>query len=190
MTTQQIPLKNLHAHPLNSNVMPEPLLAKLAAHIERTGQYPPIIVRPAPTGTGYQILDGHHRKLALERIGASTANCVIWQADDEQALLLLATLNRLQGQDDAKKRSALLNTLAQRMPLDDLAAALPEQRAHLDKLLALHKPPPAPRPPQSLADMPQAVHFFLLPDQRKKLDRKLADLGGTREEALMQLVSL
>ena len=187
MQLHEIPLKQLRAHPANSNVMPAQLLAKLVEHIRETDQYPPVIVRTVDDDA-YQILDGHHRVAALRQLSKPTARCVIWQADDQQALLLLATLNRLQGQDDAKKRSALIGQLASAMDVKSLAAKLPEQAAQLQKLLAIDRQPPSPRPPKLMQEMPQAVHFFLLPADRAKLERKLKALGSQREQALMQLV--
>ena len=87
----------LHPHPENANSMPPKLLDKLARHIERSGDYPAIIVRAHPAiADAYEILDGHHRVQALRQLGAAEARCDVWQADDERARLLLLTLNRLQ----------------------------------------------------------------------------------------------
>ncbi|MFW6060171.1 MAG: ParB/RepB/Spo0J family partition protein [Phycisphaeraceae bacterium] len=183
----EIPLEQLRPHPHNSNVMPERLLARLTAHIERTDRYPPLIVRPLGDGT-YQILDGHHRAEALRRLGRAAARCVAWEVDDDEALLLMATLNRLEGDDDASKRAALLARLSERHDLKTLAAQLPERSEQLKKLLALNDPAPPPRPPQPIDQMPQAVHFFLLPEQRRRLDQRLKAIGGSREAALMTLV--
>ena len=41
---RMVPLDDLRAHPLNSNVMPEDLQQKLRAHIHRTGRYPFLVV--------------------------------------------------------------------------------------------------------------------------------------------------
>ncbi len=198
MNTQPIPLDRLRAHPANSNVMPEQLVAKLADHIERTDRYPPLIVRPVEvrdeeltpdTDTDtYQILDGHHRAKALRHLGRLHAECVIWQADDREALVLLATLNRLQGQDDPRKRAELVGSLAGQFNLNSLAELLPERKDQLKKLLEIKDRPPTPRPPQPIDQMPIAVHFFLLPAQKKHLDKVLNTYGGTKEEALMTLL--
>jgi ParB-like chromosome segregation protein Spo0J len=197
MSTQTLELDQLRSHPANSNVMPEHLVAKLADHIERSGRYPPLIVRPidddtsagdTPASPVYQILDGHHRALALRRLGHTRADCVVWRADDREALVLLATLNRLQGQDDPHKRAALVGALADKHDLPRLAELLPERREQIKKLLEINDRPPSPRAPQPIGQMPVAVHFFLLPAQKKRLDRALAALGGAREEALMRLL--
>ena len=57
MTLQWIPLDALEAHPENSNRMPARLMEKLKCHIQRTGLYEPLVVRPL--GAKYQILNGH-----------------------------------------------------------------------------------------------------------------------------------
>lgn len=188
MDLHEIALDDLRPHPSNSNVMPEALLAKLAEHIADTDRYPPVIVRPWEDA--YQILDGHHRVAALRRIGSASARCVVWEVDEEAALLLLATLNRLQGQDDPRKRAALVARLHDHQDLKALAARLPEDGDRLKKLLQLNDTPPPPRPPQPLGEMPVAVHFFLLPRQRTALERKLRERGGGREDALLSLLGV
>ena len=102
----EIPLTHLRSRADNANIMPEALLIKLAGHIERTGRYPHLIVRPMPGETGaYEILDGHHRAEALRRLRSETARCEVWEVDDDEALVLLATLNRLQGRDEVRRRA-------------------------------------------------------------------------------------
>ena len=213
-----ISLGQLRAHPMNSNAMGEAMLAKLAAHIERTGWYPPLVVRAwerleacglGPEGPEhpdaadpaalrphasspkplYQVLDGHHRWAALERLGHERAACVVWEADDEEALVLLATLNRLEGRDDPRKRAAVIERLHERLGRSaaELARLLPESGPQVRRHLALRQRMPTPVPPRPLADMPVAVHFFLTGEQKRRLDAALRHLGGTREEALMRM---
>ena len=194
-----IPIASLHAHPSNSNVMPPKLFDKLAAHLKKSDRYPPVIVRPFSGVSkyvenqpeSYQILDGHHRVLALKKIGRTEVRCVVWDVDDAEAMLLLATLNRLQGRDDPRKRAALLEELHQRLgvELSQLARQLPEELADVRHLLSLNTRPPEPQMALSLDAMPMAVHFFLLPEQKRQLESALNQIGPNREEALMQLVS-
>lgn len=185
----EIALSALAAHPLNSNVMKPALLDKLADHIARTDRYPPIIVRPLPgSGSSYQLLDGHHRVAALRRLRRSTARCDVWDVGDDEALVLLATLNRLEGDDDPRKRGRLLAELRERGDWPTVATGLPEAGARLEALCALNREAPAPAAPRALNTMPVAVHFFVLPDQRRALEARLRAIGGTREDALMRLV--
>ena len=181
-----IEIERLHANPHNSNVMGERMLAKLVRHIQGSGRYPPIIVRPH--ADAYEILDGHHRVEALRRLDHTTARCLVWPVDDDEALWLLATLNRLQGQDDARKRAALLRELGQRVEQAELARHLPDSDKRLKRLREMTATVARPRPPQPVDAMPEAVHFFLLPTQRRRLEARLRELGGTREQALMSLV--
>jgi len=133
-----VPLDDLLPHPLNSNVMPEDLQEKLRVHIARTGRYPFLVVRPHPEEPGkFQVLDGHHRVAILRDLGHREARCDVWEVDDREAKLLLATLNRLQGQDLPIKRAQLIHELLGEMRAEDLAGLLPETDKQLEELHAL-----------------------------------------------------
>jgi ParB-like chromosome segregation protein Spo0J len=135
---RMISLDHLRPHPLNTNVMPEDLRAKLLAHIKCTGRYPFIVVRPHPEEPGeFEILDGHHRIEILRELGHSEARCDVWNVDDREAKLLLATLNRLEGQDLPMRRAQLIHELLGEMPLDDLAGLLPETDQQIEELESL-----------------------------------------------------
>ncbi len=135
---QMIPLDHLVPHPLNANSMSEELQEKLKAHIKRTGRYPFLVVRPHPEEPGkYQVLDGHHRVAVLRDLGHSEARCDVWDVDDREAKLLLATLNRLQGQDIPIRRAQLLHELLGEMSMNDLAGLLPETDKQLEDLHSL-----------------------------------------------------
>lgn len=118
--------------------MDDALLDKLAANIKREDNYPPLIVRPHPQHTGdYELLDGHQRGEAITRLGFSDARCYVWPCDDATALVLLATLNRLEGQDDPRLRAELLRELAAVLSAGELALLLPEDASALRNGLAL-----------------------------------------------------
>lgn len=183
----RLPLAQIIPHPLNSNVMPAASLDKLHAHIQQTGLYPPLIVRPWGDGR-YQLLDGHHRRIVLEKLGHTHAACEVWPCDDARASLLLATLNRLQGRDDPHKRAHLLQNLRNAgLTASQLARLLPDRAAQLRRLAQLRRPLRL-APPTQPHEIPRAVCFFLLEPQRRALDAALHRLGGPREQALMQLV--
>ncbi len=124
---QNLPIDRLEPHPSNSNVMAKKLFAKLVAHLRRTDRYPPVIVRAIHRDSepAYQILDGHHRVKALKQVGQTQARCVVWAVDDDEALVLLATLNHLRGDEDLLKRADLIAQLHQRVDLKQLACQLP-----------------------------------------------------------------
>lgn len=134
----RVPLARLRPHPANANVMDQERLDKLAANIDREGNYPPLVVRPHPEEAGcYQILDGHQRWQVLKHLGHEDALCYVWPCDDRTALVLLATLNRLEGQDDPLKRAELLRELTQLASPEDLAQLLPESAALIRQSLEL-----------------------------------------------------
>jgi ParB-like chromosome segregation protein Spo0J len=134
----RLPLEQLRPHPANANRMDEEQLSKLAENIARESEYPPLVVRPHPEETGaYQVLDGHQRWEVLTRLGHEQALCYIWPCDDRTALVLLATLNRLEGTDEPLKRAELLRDLAALAPVDELAALLPEDAAAIHQSLQL-----------------------------------------------------
>lgn len=207
METRLVPIERLEPHPNNSNVMTDTLRKKLTRHIQRTGRYPPLIVRPlgqlqdddddAP-GHGaqdapverYQVIDGHHRLIALRELGHATARCDVWDVDDEQTLTLLATLNRLEGRDDPQQRAALLERLKELRGVEALRQELPEKAERLQQALQARQPPPTPAPPTPREAMAEAVHFFLYPRQRRALEQKLNPVNDTRDRALLRITGI
>lgn len=187
-----IDLAALRGHPMNSNVMSEEAMATLRRHIEQSNRYPPLIVRSLPDEPGaYQVLDGHHRWRVLEALGHEQAACMVWAADDDQAMLLLATLNRLEGDDDPHRRSALIRELHERLggSLGSLGRMLPDAPRDLKKLLTLDRPLPTPADAKPLERMHRSIHFFLAPEDCRKVERTLERIGPTREQALMTLIA-
>ena len=176
MKVQKIPLDDLVAHPLNANVMSEDLSEKLRAHIKRTGRYPHLVVRPHEGK--YQVLDGHHRVAILKDLGHTEARCDVWEVDDREAKLLLATLNRLEGQDQPIKRAQLIHELLGEMSMDDLAGLLPETDRQLDDLHSLLEFPAEEIAAQLEAEaeeqekvLPRVMSFVVTPDQESLVER-------------------
>jgi ParB/RepB/Spo0J family partition protein len=109
---QSIALDKLVAHPDNPNRMGKAKFAKLIRNIERTGRYEPLVVRPCPRKPDcFQIINGHHRCRALKELGYKTAEALVWDVNDQDTDILLATLNRLAGSDVLDKKLALLKRL-------------------------------------------------------------------------------
>jgi ParB-like chromosome segregation protein Spo0J len=179
--TRMISMTDLIPHPLNSNVMPADLRDKLKAHIRRTGRYPFVVVRPHPDHPGqFQVLDGHHRVAVLRELGHTEARCDIWAVDDREARLLLATLNRLQGQDLPAKRAQLIHELLGEMCLEDLAGLLPETDKQLEELHALLEFPAeeiAAMLEEQAADeekvLPRVMTFVVTPEQEEAIEQAI-----------------
>jgi|SRR6516225_8530584 len=198
---RQIPIDNLRSHPLNSNVMPEDLRAKLTAHIKQSGRYPMVIVRPHPDESGrFQILDGHHRVEVLRELGHAEVRCDVWAVDDREAKLLLATLNRLQGQDSPIRRAQLLHELLGEMSLVDLAGLLPETDKQIEELHALLEFPAEEIAALIAADaeeqekvLPRVLTFVVTPEQEELIERaveRASDGTPGRDRKAKGLVNL
>src|SRR5437867_1919017 len=177
--TKMIALDDLMPHPLNSNVMSDDLREKLKAHIKRTGRYPFVVVRPHPEQDGkYQVLDGHHRVAVLRDLGHTEARCDVWEVDDREAKLLLATLNRLQGQDLPRKRALLLHELLGETSAGDLAGLLPESEKQIEELHALLEFPAEEiaalldeQAQEAEKVLPRVMTFGVNPEQEELIER-------------------
>lgn len=183
----------LDANPKNSNVVDEETMKKLARNIKRTGLYPALIVRPIKDAAGartgrYMMIDGHHRKMVLGRLNRTEAHVEIWDVTEREADVMLATINTLRGSDDLRLRAALVDSLLQTVPIDQLAQMLPENEAGLADLqklmqvdldaLETQQKEAAER---SDGESPQPLSFILYPDQYVKVKNALEHIK-TREE--------
>jgi ParB family chromosome partitioning protein len=138
MTLQDISIGLLIEHPENSNFMNAETAQKLRRHIEQTGRYEPLTVRPHPSEDGkFQVINGHNRLRVLRALDYQTVNCVVWNLDDDQTRLYLATLNRLSGCDVPERRAALLENMLTTFDIDELTALLPDDRKQLEELKQL-----------------------------------------------------
>jgi ParB-like chromosome segregation protein Spo0J len=174
-----VPVADLVPHPLNSNLMPEDLREKLKAHVKRTGRYPYVVVRPHPEGAGrFEILDGHHRVQVLRELGHREVRCDVWNVNDREAKLLLATLNRLQGQDLPSRRAQLIHELLGEMSLGDLAGLLPETENQLEDLHSLIQFPAEEiaalldaEAEEAERVLPRVMSFVVTPDQERTIEQ-------------------
>ncbi len=187
---RMVGVNRLRGHAMNSNAMNEVMFGKLVGHIEKSGRYPPLIVREIEEGE-YEVLDGHHRLRALKELGYEEVGCVVWDVDDEEALVLLTTLNRLEGVDDPRRRGALIGELHEKYgwSVGKLVRNLPDGGDDVEKLLELRRDLPRGCGGKGLGEMKMAVYFFLLPAEKKRLDEVIGKFGGRREEVLMKMVA-
>lgn len=185
---RMVALDDLKPHPLNANVMPNDLREKLKAHIKRTGRYPFLVVRPHPDQPGcFQVLDGHHRVAVLKELGYTEARCDVWDVSDREAKLLLATLNRLEGQDLPIRRANLIHELLGEMSQADLSGLLPEDDRQIEELHALLQFPAEEIAAQLEEEaeeaekvLPRVITFVVTPDQEEVIDQavELASNGA------------
>ena len=186
-TVLSVPLGRLAAHPANPNHMSNATFHKLVRHLAQTGRYEPIVVRPLPGRPGtYQILNGHHRVRALKRLGKAAADCVVFDADDTEALVYLATLNRLRGRSSAAPHRRLIEQLCRRRDSPQLARLLGESRTAIEKLRALaRQEAPAKASPAKAFLTPMT--FFVTDGEQRLLSEAFARAvssgeSGTRTE--------
>lgn len=178
-SVQSIALDKLVAHPDNPNKMSKTTFGKLVRNIKRTGRYEPIVVRPHPErGDYFQIINGHHRCLALTKLGHKAADCVVWDIDDEQTDILLATLNRLGGTDELGKKLELLKRLNKRMESGELARLLPQTTKQLERLTNL-KMPSMPAEAKSFSN---PMVFFVNDAQQEMIESALSLAQESRGE--------
>ncbi len=170
---ESIALDKLIAHPDNPNRMSKVSYAKLVRNIERTGRYEPLIVRPCSDKVDYfQIINGHHRCQALAKLGYETADCVVWDIDDEETDILLATLNRLGGSDELAKKLKLLERLSKRTEANILARILPQTRSQIERLTNLKRPSaPAKMSAKCFAN---PLVFFVNDKQQGQIEKALS----------------
>ncbi len=192
---RHIPLDRLVPHPGNPNRMSRTNFRKLLGHIERTGRYEPLVVRPCPGRDGFfQIINGHHRCEALRTLGHKTADVVVWEVDDEQTDILLGTLNRLNGRDALEQKLALLRRLHERIPTRKLARLLPQTLGQLERLVGVPAMPRVKQPHAAAFAIP--LVFFVDEMQQRTIEEALAapmdssqtgTRAGRRAAALTQI---
>ncbi|MCK4913307.1 MAG: ParB-like nuclease domain-containing protein [Planctomycetes bacterium] len=169
---EQIELEKLVAHPDNPNKMSKSNFAKLVRNIEKTGRYEPLLVRPARhnknTNSGYfQIINGHHRWAALEKLKNKTADCIVWDIDDEQADVMLLTLNRLSGTDMLGKKLELLKRLNEKTAAKELAKFLPQTASQIERLNSLKLPQSPAKPTGKETCFANPLVFFVNDSQQE-----------------------
>ena len=178
---QSIQLDKLLSHPDNPNRMSKANLARMVRNIKLSGRYEPLVVRPCPDEAGFfQIINGHHRRDALAELGYKIADCIVWDVDDEQADILLATLNRLGGSDELAKKLKLLRRLNKRIESTELSKLLPQTKKQIERLGNLKMPSaPARMGARSFAE---PMVFFLSDAQQRLIEEALSLVKGSRDE--------
>ncbi|MGA1980474.1 MAG: ParB N-terminal domain-containing protein [Sedimentisphaerales bacterium] len=178
-SVQSIALDKLVAHPDNPNQQSRATFGKLVRNIERTGRYEPIVVRPHPQrGNYFQIINGHHRCLALAKLDYKAADCVVWDMDDEEADILLATLNRLCGSDELGKKLELLKRLSKSMESRELAKLMPQTAKQIERLTNLKMP----SRPAEAKGFSSPMIFFVNDAQQGTIEKALSSAERTQNE--------
>ena len=170
---QSIALDKLEFHPDNPNRQSRVNFAKLVRNIKRTGRYEPLVVRPCSEKAGrFQIINGHHRWRALAQLGYKTVDAIVWDIDDEETDILLATLNRLGGSDQLGKKLKLLKRLNKRIESAELAKLLSQTAKQIERLTNLKRPSaPAKIAANCFAN---PLVFFVNDTQQEQIEKALS----------------
>jgi len=182
-TIIRIPLEQLLPHPENPNRMSKANFEKLKLHIKQTGNYEPLIVRKHPEREYFfQIINGHHRAEALKQIGAKTADCIQWDADNNQVRILLTTLNRLGGKDELSMKIEIIKKLSEKYNSKELSKLLPDTKQVIEKLKDIARPLQMPENSKAFL---QTLIFFLNDQQMETVQtaiNKAMPATGTKAE--------
>lgn len=73
-------------------VRDDPAMLNTVSSIQQSGVLVPAIVRPREGG-GYELISGHRRKAACERLGLTTMPCIVRNLDDDSAIIQLVNAN-------------------------------------------------------------------------------------------------
>lgn len=92
-TIRAIPLSELHPFPGNPyKVIDDEELQAMADSIQDYGVISPLVVRPRDEG-GYEIISGHRRKKACEKVGLDTVPAFVRDMDRDTAVIALVDSN-------------------------------------------------------------------------------------------------
>lgn len=143
-------------------------------------------VRPHPNEEGkFQVINGHNRLRILRVLKYPTAHCVIWNLDDDQTRLYLATLNRLSGSDVPERRAILLGNLLDTFGINELSSLLPDNENQIEELRRLSQIESDDFTPQATASesfsVPVILDFMLEELEAKEINLAL-DLILNREK--------
>lgn len=177
---ESVSLQRLIPHPDNPNRMSKQTFRKLVRNIESTGRYEPLVVRVHPTKQDcFEIINGHHRCKALEKLGYKEADVVVWDVDDTEVDILLATLNRLCGSDELGRKLNLLKRLAREMGAKGAAELIPYTASQIEKLSDLKLP--AKPSVDMRSSFAQPLVFFVEQDQQQTIEQALVLAEGSIE---------
>lgn len=68
-------------------------MVKLIDSVQENGVLVPVLVRPHKDGNGYEMIAGHRRKFAMEKVGFDTIDAIVRNLDDDQATILMVDSN-------------------------------------------------------------------------------------------------
>lgn len=138
MKVVDIAIDKLREAPWNPNRMDEPMLARLTKSIKRYGLVENLVVRSTANGA-YEVLSGNQRLRILRHAGFAEVTCVVVDLTEADARLLVQALNRIRGEDDLGLRAELVREILHTLPVEVVAAVLPETINSLQAMSSMGK---------------------------------------------------
>lgn len=124
--TLAMPLYHVVRHPANRHPSPE-AVTECAASLAAIGQLEPLVVRFLPVEGKYQILSGETRWLAAQRLGWHEIAARVVEADDAEAVKLVAEHNAHRHDLNPIEQARLIETLCR--PVDQGGGGLTREQA-------------------------------------------------------------
>ena len=137
---QRLPVEQLHANPEQPRrAFSEDALTELASSIREKGVIQPLIVRPSPSGDGYQIVAGERRWRAAQRAQVHEVPVIVRDFDDTE-VLEVAIIENIQRADlnpieEAQGYRQLMDRFGHTQ--EQLATAMGKSRSHIANLMRL-----------------------------------------------------
>lgn len=139
-----VPLEMISPSPLNPRKSFSPTeLDELASSIRQRGVVQPLIVRPNPSGHGYELVAGERRWRAAQQAGVYQVPVLVRELGDQE-VLELALIENVQRTDlNAIEEAFGYRDLIERFSYnqEDLAKIIGKSRSHLTNTLRLLKLP-------------------------------------------------
>ncbi|WP_062382736.1 ParB/RepB/Spo0J family partition protein [Demequina iriomotensis] len=125
------------------SVFDEDALAELVASIKEIGVLQPIVVRPHPTGEGYELIMGERRLRATKEAGLSEIPAIIRSTDDTDMLRDALVENLHRSQLNPLEEAAAYQQLLEDFGIthEELAARIARSRPQISNTLRLLKLP-------------------------------------------------
>lgn len=173
----RIDVGSIHPHPEQPRRrFDDAALAELAASIAERGVIQPVIVRPAPTGHGYQLVAGERRWRAAQRAGLHDMPAIVRAFDDAETLEI-ALVENIQREDlNAIEEARAYQKLGDYFghAQESLARLVGKSRSHVANLLRL-------------LDLPESVQQAVV-DQRLTMGHARALINAPDPVALARQV--
>ena len=142
----ELPVKDIRPNPLQPRREVDPAaLEELKSSIQQAGLLQPVVVRPAPGGSGYELIAGERRLRACQALGWEKIPAVRRDVDD-RTVLTLALIENLQRDDlspvdEARGYERLIAEFE--LTQQDVAIAVGRDRSTIANALRLLKLPDA-----------------------------------------------